>query len=263
MPFLYCQNEDEVSESAEPEIPLFSQTTRRRIPPVTRPESRAQYLQQQQLYALSRTLETLKRQYQELSIKLSKHEESDKLYQKDRETLAESINNLMTVNSVARNSRLDNLNAFLFHNPSIAQKFGLKAFDRTISTRPECYMEYHGDCEADAVLLSGSEQELLFEASYGLKLDVIKRYRHSRLPSVLKALALVNVRCTHFKTLTNEFHDAYATLCQKLPDGEDFTFELGVCWGILKRRESWLNIEDGFLNRTRAQTLNTNTDASE
>ncbi|KAK6525358.1 hypothetical protein TWF694_005497 [Orbilia ellipsospora] len=95
---------------------------------------------------------------------MAKYEELEKLYRNDRETLIKSVDNLLTISNVARNSRLDNLNAFLFHNPGVAQKFGLEAFEEALSTRPECYMQYYGDCEMQYFLLEQSTNYFLKQA---------------------------------------------------------------------------------------------------
>ncbi|KAF3185281.1 hypothetical protein TWF106_010102 [Orbilia oligospora] len=142
--------------------------------------------------------------------------ENRKIMDENTQDGTTAILSLLSISSVCQGIRIDQMNLFIAANPDIARKYEIEA------GYPSCVQggslkTWSGNAKVDIEIPSDERTHKLFEACYGVSVDILRPYTNDE-----KLLTLLSQRCTLYKHLPNRFHELYDDLCERLIDGEDY-----------------------------------------
>ncbi|EGX45474.1 hypothetical protein AOL_s00169g80 [Orbilia oligospora ATCC 24927] len=126
------------------------------------------------------------------------------------------ILSLFSISSVCQEIRIDQMNMFIVANPDIARKYEIEAGLLSCG-QGDSLKTWSGNAKVDVEIPSDERTHKLFEACYGVSVDVLRPYTNDE-----KLLTLLSQRCTLYKHLSNQFHELYDDLCERLIDGGDY-----------------------------------------
>ncbi|KAF3223673.1 hypothetical protein TWF679_000111 [Orbilia oligospora] len=145
--------------------------------------------------------------------------ENRKIMDENTQDGTTAILSLLSISSVCQGIRIDQMNLFIAANPDIARKYEIEAgsipcinLKKVISKRAPPHT-----IQVDIEIPSDERTHKLFEACYGVSVDILRPYTNDE-----KLLTLLSQRCTLYKHLPNRFHELYDDLCERLIDGEDY-----------------------------------------
>ncbi|KAF3134945.1 hypothetical protein TWF569_006931 [Orbilia oligospora] len=127
-----------------------------------------------------------------------------------------AILSLLPISSVCQEIRIDQMNVFIAANPDIARKYEIEAGLLSCG-QGGSVKTWSGNAKVDIEIPSDERTHKLFEACYGISVDVLRPYTNDE-----KLLTLLSQRCTLYKHLPNQFHELYDDLCERLIDGGEY-----------------------------------------
>ncbi|KAK6360876.1 hypothetical protein TWF730_006992 [Orbilia blumenaviensis] len=134
---------------------------------------------------------------------------------------------LLSISSVCKEIRLDQMNMFIAANPDIAEKYDIEAGFMSCG-HGASLKAWWGNAAVDIEIPFNERTHRLFAACYGVTVGTLKRYCHDE-----RLLKLLSQRFTLYKHLPDQFHALYDLLCESLVDGKYYEETLEMLLGAV------------------------------